>query len=339
MISNINSKISLIMYLLVLFFVAENLFSYSIKVDDEKKGSFFTLSAVSADNNQLHALWDDDRNSSGWILDIDGELITPSENGWIRDYHKSGDIHKLQYSNRYYSFENEAVVSTSGSHLLLTAVFTNNGNEPVRFTPMLLLDTSLGEATGLPFKLPDGSFISSEMYYEGFKIPEWIGSIRSSDVPALYLFMGRGIGDRPQSVIMANWQRLKQSTDEFKFEEGRNFDNLPFSEADSALRLNFSEKKVEAGGRVAVKLVLGLNPVQPGPQAFIPPVSESADIGKEQFKLRVYTLKQRLIEVDTALDEINNLLENDSLISEEAVLNVELSTANQEKLRAEYENL
>jgi len=63
------------------------------------------------------------------------------------------------------------------------------------------------------------------------------------------------------------------------------------------------------------------------------------DPGNERCRLREYTLKQRLLEVETALDMINNLLENESLLNEEAVLNIEVSTANQEKLRAEYENL
>ncbi len=335
----ISKTISLTMFLLLLFFTAGNVFSYSIKVNDENKGSFFTISAVSADNNQNFSLWDDDRNSSSWILDIEGVFISPSENGWIRDYHRTGDVSKLQYSNRYYTFENEAVVSSSGSHLLLTAVFTNNSTERVKFSPVFLLDTSLGEVTGLPFKLPDGSFISSEMYYEGYRIPEWIGCIRSSDVPALYLFMGKGTGDRPQSVIMANWLRLKESTADFKVEEGRSFDNLPFSEADSALMLKFNGKNVEPGSTMTVKFVLGLSPNQPGPNAFISPVYESVDPGNERFRLREYTLKQRLLEVETALDMINNLLENESLLNEEAVLNIEVSTANQEKLRAEYENL
>ena len=339
MISKIFKTSSLIMFMLVLFSTAGNVFSYTIEVDDDNKGAFFTVSAVSADNDQRYSLWDDDSNSSSWILDINGVFVAPMENGWIRDYHKSGEVYKLQYSNRSYSFENEAVVSSSGSYLLFTAIFTNNSSEQLKFAPRLLLDTSLGEETGLPFVLPDGSFITTERYYEGSKIPEWIGSIRSSGVPALYIFMEKGIGDRPQSVIMSNWLRLKQSTEDFIVEEGRRFDNLPFSEADSALMLKFSGKKLQPGETMTVRIILGLNPNQPGPEAFISPVSDSVDFEKEQFRLREYTLKERLTEVDTALDKINNLLEDESLISDEAVLDIELSTANQEKLRAEYENL
>ncbi len=342
MISKICRTSSLLLFILVLFSTAGNVFSYNIEVNDDNKGAFYTVSAVSAvstDKEQHFPLWDGDSNSSSWILDINGVFVAPLENGWIREYRNSREVYKLQYSNRYYSFENEAVVSTSGNYVLFSAIFTNNSSERVQFAPMLLLDTSLGEETGLPFVIPDGSFITTERYYEGSKIPEWIGSIRSSDVPALYIFLDKGLGNRPQSVIMSNWLRLKQSTEDFIHQEGRSFDNLPFSEADSALMLRFNGKKMQPGEAMTVKLILGLNPNQPGPEAFISSVSDTVDSENEQFRLREYTLKQRLTEVDTALDKINNLLENESLISDEAILDIKLSTANQEKLRAEYENL
>jgi len=325
---------------LVLFFflAGVNVYSFSLSVDDSG-GSFFSVTARDDISGEEFALWDDDANSSSWILNINGNLITPSEKGWKREYRNSESAEMLTYSDRLYTFETKINISENGKFLLITASFINNSNEKVDVAPFMLLDTSLGESTGLPLKLPDGSFVTGELYLETPDIPAWIGSIRSKDVPSLYIFPVNDLSEDPYSMIVANWLRLKQSGPEYEYEEGRSFDNLPFSAADSAVMIRYKVKNLDPGERRVVKIIMGLQADPPDSEVFDIGGTAARNLESERFRLREYTLIQRLRAVQTVLDELDYLLDNDGDISDEAVSNLENSTSDQEKLRREYENL
>jgi hypothetical protein len=65
----------------------------------------------------------------------------------------------------------------------------------------------------------------------------------------------------------------------------------------------------------------------------------SVDKEIENLRLREYTLKQRLSEISTVLDLLDNLLDNNESINTESISDIEEKAAELEKLRAEYENL
>jgi len=325
--------------ILLFFLTGVDLFSFNITVDDSGGGSFLSVTVDDDHSGKKYALWDGDANSSSWILNINGNIITPSENGWKREYRNTESGYRLTYTERLYSFEMNITISENGRFILVTATFVNNSSEKVDYSPLLLLDTSLGESTGLPFKLPDGSFITGEQIFEASDMPAWIGSIQSNEVPSLYIFPVTDMGERPSSLTVANWLRLKQSGRDYDFKEGRSFDNLPFSEADSALMLRYREKSLTPGENRVVKLVMGLSADIPDSGSFVKGGDASPDLESERFRLREYTLIQRLRAVQSVLDELDYLLDNTGDISDEAVSDLEVSTADQEKLRGEYENL
>ncbi|MCK5251133.1 MAG: hypothetical protein KAJ98_14270 [Spirochaetaceae bacterium] len=317
---------------------AVNAYGFTLTIDGNNNESFLSVNTVSGDDLQ-YPLWDRDKLSSGWILDIDGFYIAPADNGWIREYREVDGNHRLMYANRAYSFENNAVISSGGSHILITVRFLNNSTESVNFAPMLLLDTSLGEVTGLPFHMADGTYVSDEQFYEGTDVPDWVMSSRNSDTPSLIIFMDGKISTRPQSLTLANWLRLKQDGAMFEPEIGRDFSYLPFSEADSAVLLRYKEKRIASGESLEIALVVGLNENAPGPEAYkmLNPVSVDTEV--ENIRLREYALRQRIGEIRSVLDAIDILIDNDNVITGEAVTEIEVRTVNQEKLRTEYENL
>ena len=329
---------SLFMTVLINLFPAVGAFAYNLEILPAQ-GAFFSVKALSEDGTAAYSLWDEDSESSGWILNINGDFINPGESGWTRSYSESDGIHKIEFSNRLYSFESEMTCSSDAQHILLTCRFTNNSAEKLQFSPRLLLDTSLGETTGLPFRLSDGTFISGETILEGTGIPDWLESMKSSDVPALYVITKGRIQDTPRALISANWLRLKQSSGDFSIEEGRNFDNLPYSENDSALMFLFGEKALNSGEDTGISLVLGVNPDEPVLEDFQQITRASVDKEVENIRLREYTLKQRLREISTVLDLLDNLLDNDESINTESISDIEEKAAELEKLRAEYENL
>ena len=322
------------------FLPAWNASAYNMKVDYSRERSFFIVSAHSSDGKENYALWDEDVSSTAWILFINGAAVTPSEDGWNRDYNETNDGYTLKYKNRVYTLENRIVLSSSRMYLHLSSTFTNNSSEKVTISQAFLLDTVLGEVTGLPFRKPDGSYIDSEDQFTGAKIPEWIGTVKSNDQPGLYIFFNDdSLADRPESVTLANWLRLKQSPVGFPYVEGRSFDNPPYSESDSAMLIHYHEKSLEPGESLTVNILMGLTAVQPDADSFKQPDSVAIDPEKENFNLRSYTLKQRLAGIEVLLDELNKLLEKDDAVSENTVNDIKEKLQYQEKLLAEYENL
>jgi hypothetical protein len=311
---------------------------YSLALEEKDSESFFSINAISVEGLK-YPLWDQDPLSSGWILNINGSSISTSDNGWKRDYRISEGSHSLQYSNRTFSFEQSASVSVAGNHVLINVRFINNSTESVNFAPTLLLDTSLGEITGLPFQLPDGTFISKEQYYEGSEIPDWLITEKSSDTPALTIMMDGRAATRPESLTLANWLRLKQEGSSFIPVDERNLSYLPFSEMDSAILLSYAEKSVGSGDSLEIELVLGLDAHPPDSGAYLKSDTLSVRIDVENARLREYTLRQRLEDVRSVLDALDNLLDNSEVVTREAIMEIDGRTANQERLRAEYENL
>ena len=328
-----------VLLVLFVFLSIWNISAYSLKVDYSEERSFFIVSALSPDEKQ--ALWDEDTSSTTWILFINGAAVTPSEDGWNREYNEtSDDVYTLKYTNRAYALENRIVLSSSRMHLLLSSTFTNNSSEKVTISQAFLLDTVLGEVTGLPFLTPDGSYIDSEKQFTGAKIPEWIGTVKSNDEPGLYIFFNDdSLADPPDSITLANWLRLKQNTKDYPYVEGRSFNNPPYSESDSAMLLDFPEKPLNPGESLTVNVLMGLIAAQPNADSFKHLGSVAIDPEKENFNLKSYTIKQRLAGVEILLDELNELLEKDEAVSENTVNNIIEKLQYQEKLLAEYENL
>ena len=284
-------------------------------------------------------LWDDDPQSSCWILRIDGETITPTDSDWVREDRLTEKGRILTYSNRVFAMEQSVAVSAEGSHAKAVMRLTNNSTDAIDAAPMLLLDTSLGETTGLPFRLPDGSYVRSETRFGGDGIPAWIKTARDTSTPALTIVFSDKISDDPDSVTAANWLRMKQNPGAFAVEEGRKFDFLPFSEGDGALLIAYGGKKLQPGGTLEVTVVFGLDENVPRPEEFNRTVDASIDIGRENVRLREYTIRQRLREISSTLSAIDALLADEGGMNSDAVTNIEKQVGQQERLRAEYENL
>ena len=328
-----------VFFVLFVFLSVWNISAYSLKVDYSEERSFFIVSAFSPDEKQ--ALWDEDTSSTTWILFINGTAVTPSEDGWNREYNKTNDDdYTLKYTNRTYTLENRIVLSSSRMYLLISSTFTNNSSEKMTISQDFLLDTIIGEVTGLPFILPDGSYIDSEKQFAGAEIPEWLGTVKSNDEPGLYIFFNdNSLADPPDSITLANWLRLKQNTKDFPYVEGRSFNNPPYSEFDSAMLLDFHEKSLDPGESDTVNILMGVTAAQPNADSFKHLESVAIDPEKENFNLKSYTIKQRLAGIEILLDELNNLLENDDAVNENTVNNIIEKLQYQEKLLAEYENL
>ncbi|MCG8454492.1 MAG: hypothetical protein MI717_15070 [Spirochaetales bacterium] len=298
-----------------------------------------TVVAESAGDLSRVPLWDEDETSTGWILTIDQEDQTPAIDGWTRGEGSGEDSQRILWRKRSFAFVQDAIISVDMRHVRITARFENSSSSTVRVQPSLLVDTVLGEATGLPFLLEDGTYISSETRLSGSQIPLWLKSRRDVESPALtFLFTGEEGGTLPQEVIIANWLRLKEEGREFEVEAGRSFDALPLSENDSAVKLRFAPEAIPAGQSREWVVVLGLDE-RPFPGGFDRLEGDGGQAAVENARLRSYTLRQRLRDLDAVIDSIDELLDNEDAITTETVADIENRLDRQEQLRTEYENL
>ncbi len=317
---------------------AENSAGYGLLADAAADESFPKIHAVS-EGHPPAALWDEDPSSSGWIFRIGGEFVSPSDSDWVREDRGTESGRILSYSNKVYSFEQRVFISAEKTHAKVVMKFFNNSTDAVEIVPMLLLDTVLGETTGLPFLLSGGTYLKEETLLAGSDIPDWIKTVRDSSTPVLTISFADKISDTPDSLIAANWLRLKQSGMSLRPQRGRNFDYLPFSEADSALLIGYGSKKINSGDSMEITVVFGLDENVPRPEEFNRAVNAALDAGRENTRLREYAVRQRLREIESTISAIDSLLADEGMINADNVIDIEKKTGQQERLRAEYENL
>ncbi len=270
---------------------------------------------------------------------MNGTQVSPADENWLREFTVTSSDSVLEQRNRTFSLRQEWRLLPGGLHALVTTSFTNNSSEQLKVSLNLLLDTAMGEENGLPFQTDSGEYSRGETYYTKNEMPDWIKTIKNIHTPALTLILdGKGIS-RPEYLVMANWRRLKEAGLSFRPVEGRNFDLLPFSRADSALLIGFQEKTVPAGGQISVSLVLGLNENLPSldNKALVQTFTPSEET--ENRRLRTYAIRERLSEVERELEDVNRLLESDQQIDRDIVNERENAADNLERRRAEYENL
>ena len=311
-----------------------------ISTDTEGDRAFPLIKAQSINGNESENLLDNDSGSSGWIFLLNGkETISPFDDGWTRKMYLDGNKKVIKYNNRFFDLTMTSVISDSGLYVLITTEFLNNSGDSVKIEPALLLDTFLGEATGIHFVTSSGTLIQQEIMFEKSDIPDWISSQKDKISPSLTVFFKSDFSDKPENVIAANWLMLKQSGFNFKYMENRNFDNLPFSTNDSAMLIKYSEHQVKKGESFKIKVLFGINPALPDSRIFGDQSEDKkTDIQAQNIKLKRFTLERRLVELNSLIDRID-LLFKEEFIDKTAVGEIQKQLDYQENLKAEYENL
>ena len=324
---------------ILMFALLQSVQSQQLSVVIGEEDSLLKLYAES-DGVAAYPLWDQDPLSSGWSLIVDGTSITPADSEWVRESSRyTDDVYRLAYSNRSLSLTQDLVISSGASHALYTVTMKNNGAKSIEVIPALLLDTSLGETTGLPFLSSDGSYIRSERVFQDSGIPEWIRTVRNNTTPSLTVMLRGDTATRPENVYVANWLRLKQAGASYSPVAGRSFDFLPFSEGDSALMLTYDSRLLEPGSSYEIKLLMGMDENPPDAESFLETIVASGDSVNENIRLRSYTIRQRLREISRLLDSVDAILVDEESLTGMSVANLENQVKEQERLRAEYENL
>ena len=313
--------------------------AYSLVLDTGVQDAMPRVYARSQDGRSW-LLWDEDALSSGWFLDVENALQSPVDDGWTRTAERDFNMQAVIYTSRSLTFRLEAKLSTDRRYVKMSASVTFTGTGGIRVRPGVLVDTILGEATGLPFSASGEDYISTETVYSSSSLPVWIKSSRDAQTPSLTLFPQGAGSVSPEHLFLANWMRLKEGGTRFSPEPGRSFDNLPFSQGDSAVQLLFPETTLNTGESETFAFIVGLDEIAPGADDFV--VRQAApgvDTETENTRLRDYAVRQRIRELDAAIASIDELLENNGNIPVEDVVEMENFLKDQERFLSEYENL
>jgi hypothetical protein len=124
-----------------------------------------------------------------------------------------------------------------------------------------LLDTWLGEKSGLHFITDKRPRVSEETAITAADADSWVASpIGPTPTPGRAGFMiqlsGEGI-DRPDKVLLSNWKRLSDAAWGFDANGQRNFTLVPYSINDSAAALFWEPVSVARGGTRSLSFVMG----------------------------------------------------------------------------------
>ncbi|MDT8299808.1 MAG: hypothetical protein RQ801_15975, partial [Spirochaetaceae bacterium] len=83
----------------------------------------------------------------------------------------------------------------------------------------------------------------------------------------------------------------------------------------------------------------GMDENPPDAESFLETVVASGDSVNENIRLRSYTIRQRLREISRLLDSVDAILVDEESFTGMSVADLENQVKEQERLRAEYENL
>lgn len=198
-----------------------------------------------------------------------------------------------------------ATPSGEGDYLLISTVLENTSGKPGTFAVKALLDTYLGEDTGIHFYSDARNRVSSETGIQFSRDKDTFIVSGSVDnkliIPLLF-----GKVTKPELVVLSNWSRLNTLSWIPPIEEGRTF-NTVFSVNDSAALLIWPEQRLEAGQRLQVNLVLS---------AFVPGKTKVAEAGESDSQ-KIERILARITEIeanpdsadDAELNALNEMLD------------------------------
>ena len=130
--------------------------------------------------------------------------------------------------------------SATSNALEMRVTVTNLGEAPQVSGVRMVYDTYLGESSNYHFQNSAGQQVGGESNLDPGTINQYVRSVAGADAGAGFQLMLTGTAvTSPESVVVANWQRLSESSWQYQVNPTRNFNRLPYSINDSALLIAY----------------------------------------------------------------------------------------------------
>lgn len=209
---------------------------------DETSGRFSLYRLVDVAKDRYEALFfDQDPRTSSLTLSFDGRQYRLGDSAEFRQTVTRTDTGvSIEFRSAFarvverLDFARSSGASISDG-IRLGIEVDNISQKEAPIGLRLLVDTYLGEKSGVHFRLPGQDRMTNESLYEGSAVPTWAAS--PGEVSTFMVqFKGEGLTS-PDRVHFANWKRLNEAPWLLDPSTARNFTLLPYSINDSAMAL------------------------------------------------------------------------------------------------------
>lgn len=284
-------------------------------------GSFTVYKLSDVGKNRYEALFDDrDASATSWFSVVSNGRVfkLTRKTGKPVVFTETATGAKFVYTlTDDFQVEQEfslAQASQGGSDpfvVIDTRIENTSGKNGV-FALKALLDTTLGESEGIHFYTDLRNRISAETKLRSGVDPDaWIVS-RKGTLALTILLTGSGV-TAPESVYLANWDRLNTLTWNPDFVEGRSFNTI-YSINDSAVLMIWPEKELRANEKLSVRMILGSslggskNASREGLNAAgaqLRPRSEASTAGQSNREAAIKDLLDRISSIEKNPDSVS----------------------------------
>lgn len=295
---------------------------------NEREGSFLPRYRRSPGSDGTVALlFDEDPRTSYFTLVVNNQVIKPTESyDFEQKLEPRGSGARYTWvSNRLEINQDFAFLKSldadASNGISITLTVRNISNETLNIGLRYLLDTYLGEDSGTHFSTHYMPGIEGETRLSS-PLPDYLLSRSGANEEDGLMLMLSGPGiTAPDSVLLANWKRLNDSSWSFSVNPGRNFSRPPYSINDSAVALYYNPMPLPSGEERTIVLALG----NYAPGGFLP----QRDVRDEKIENLVVGLtegdqqsddpEEELRALRELINEIDTLIEQGEEIPEEKV--------------------
>lgn len=205
-----------------------------------------------------------DPETTSIFLSLNNNIYTPGDSSYfsqkiVRNNEYSGSF--IWTSKLIRVTENftliKSVSSTLYDGIKITITLTGLSESTNKVGLSYLFDTYLGEKSRIHFITDSGTVINSETRYSNSYPLYFLSPVEKKSFKGLQCMLrGPGISV-PDTVIFANWKRLKENIWEYKPQISRNFNFLPYSINDSAFALYYDQQLLQKNKNRSISIVLG----------------------------------------------------------------------------------
>jgi hypothetical protein len=223
--------------------------------------SLFQLSEIG--KNRFEPLFDD-RNSatttSFYVLSNSRIFKLAKKIGKPVVFQQSGQEASFTFTltDDFQVVQKFSFVPASGGNpvaLRIDTCLENTSGKAGSFALKAVIDTRLGESSGIHFRTDVRSRISAETLFDFSLDPDRYIVSASKNQSLLIPLVGKDVTS-PSLVYAANWDRLNTLSWKPDYVAGRSFNTI-YSVNDSALLFVWPEKKLEANEQLSITMLLG----------------------------------------------------------------------------------
>lgn len=288
-------------------------------VVDERSGRFSVYYQTDAGSQSWLALLYDQENKTSYpTLVFDQRTFKLGDSSDFRTVvSRQGSSIVIEYRSSFCTVvQSMSFVSSSpgmaANGLLIRFNISNTGERDAAIGLRFLFDTWLGEQASRHFLTDTGTLLTNETLIRPDSPIKWLVSPRDSQAGAAFFFDING--QRPDSIIVANWKRLNDVPWAFDSLASRNFTLLPYSINDSAVAYYYNPQTIRRGASREISIILGAaftGTFQSGPLASTQETGTAVinQLVSDADKLKL-DLDMDILAARELLDRINSLLDS-----------------------------